>query len=46
MIDALGDIGTAHVVDDDDRRQLLQERDQLFQILRLEIDDDGPAELG
>ena len=38
--------GRAHVIDDDGRRKLFQERDQAFKILRLEIDDDMPAERG
>ncbi len=46
MVDALGEVGSAHMVDDDRRRQRIEEGDEVGELVRLEIDDDVPAELG
>ena len=43
-VDRLCDVGPAHVIDHDDRRQGGEEVPQLGQVARLEVDDDVPAE--
>ena len=43
-VDRLADIGATHVVDDDRGRQSGKEVPELGQVLRLEVDDDVPAE--
>ena len=40
----LSDVGPAHVIDDDGRRQRGEEVPEQRQVARLEVDDDVPAE--